>query len=46
VRLKELAVETGRTVYQLKHSLLDDYLIQQLKRLTLKMALVEAPLFA
>jgi DDE superfamily endonuclease len=40
VRLKELAVETGRTVYQLKHGLLDDYLIQQLKRPTLQMALV------
>jgi hypothetical protein len=40
VRLKELAVETGRTVYQLKHGLLDDYLIQQLKRPALKMALV------
>lgn len=39
-RLKELAVETGRTVYQLKHGLLDDYLIQQLKRPSLKMALV------
>ena len=40
VRLKALAVETGRTVYQLKHGLLDDYLIQQLKHPTLKMALV------
>ena len=40
VRLKELAVETGRTVYQLKHGLLDDYLIQQLKRPSLLMALV------
>jgi hypothetical protein len=40
VRLKELAVETGRTVYQLKHGLLDDYLIQQLKRPALQMALV------
>src|SRR5215212_8325843 len=39
VRLKELAVQTGRTVYQLKHSLLDDYLIQQLKNLSLKMVL-------
>jgi hypothetical protein len=39
VRLKELAVHTGRTVYQLKHRLLDDYLIQQLKSPTLKMAL-------
>jgi Transposase DDE domain len=28
VRLKELAAQTGRTVYQLKHALLDDYLIQ------------------
>lgn len=40
VRLKELAVATGRTVYHLKHGLLDDYLIQQLKRPSLKMALV------
>ncbi len=40
VRLKELAVETGRTVYQLKHGLLDDYLIQQLKHPSLQMALV------
>lgn len=40
VRLKELAVETGRTVYQLKHGLLDDYLIQQLKCPSLQMALV------
>ena len=39
VRLKELAVQTGRTVYQLKHSLLDDYLIQQLKNPSLKMFL-------
>jgi Transposase DDE domain len=39
VRLKELAVQTGRTVYQLKHSLLDDYLIQQLKNPSLKMVL-------
>ena len=40
VRLKELAVETGRTVYQLKHGLLDDYLIQQLKCPSLQLALV------
>jgi hypothetical protein len=38
VRLKELATDTGRTVYQLKHGLLDDYLIQQLKNPSLKMA--------
>jgi hypothetical protein len=30
VRFKELAAQTGRTMYQLKHGLLDDYLIQQL----------------
>jgi hypothetical protein len=28
VRLKELAAQTGHTVYQLKHGLLDDYIIQ------------------
>jgi hypothetical protein len=39
VRLKELAVQTGRTVYQLKHGLLNDYLIQQLKNPSLKMVL-------
>jgi hypothetical protein len=37
VRLKELAAQTGRTVYQLKHGLLDDYLIHQLKNPSLKM---------
>jgi IS4 transposase len=37
VRLKHLAVQTGRTVYRLKHSLLNDYLIQQLKSPSLKM---------
>jgi hypothetical protein len=39
VRLKELAAQTGRTVYQLKHGLLDDYLIQQLRNPSLKMVL-------
>jgi hypothetical protein len=39
VRLKELAAQTGRTVYQLKHGLLDDYLVQQLKNPSLKMVL-------
>lgn len=38
-RLKELATQTGRTIYQLKHGLLDDYLVQQLKKPSLKMAL-------
>ncbi len=37
VRLKHLAAETGRIVYQLKHGLLDDDLIQQLKRPALTM---------
>ena len=36
-RLKALAAQTGHTVYQLKHGLLDDYLIQQLKNPSLKM---------
>lgn len=39
VRLKELAAETGRTVYQLKHGLLDDYLTQQLRTPSLQMVL-------
>jgi hypothetical protein len=38
VRLKELATDAGQTIYQLKHGLLDDYLIQQLKNPSLKMA--------
>ena len=36
-RLKELATDAGRTIYQLKHGLLDEYLIQQLKNPSLKM---------
>jgi hypothetical protein len=39
VRLKELAGQTGRTVYQLKQGLLDDYLIQQLRNPSLRMVL-------
>lgn len=39
VRLKHLAAQTGRTVYRLKHSLLNDYLIQQLKNPSVKMVL-------
>jgi hypothetical protein len=39
VRFKELAANSCRTVYQLKHGLLDDYLIEQLKNPSLKMAL-------
>ncbi|MDP9314481.1 MAG: transposase, partial [Chloroflexota bacterium] len=37
--LKAVAIQTGRTVYQLKHGLLDDYLIQQLKNPSIKMVL-------
>ena len=39
VRFKELATYTGRTMYQLKHGLLDDYLVQQLRNPSLRMAL-------
>jgi Transposase DDE domain len=39
VRLKQLATQTARTVYQLKHGLLDDYLCQQLKNPSLTMSL-------
>jgi hypothetical protein len=39
VRLKNLATATGRTVYQLKHGLLDDYLTQQLRNPSLNMVL-------
>jgi hypothetical protein len=39
VRFKELAARTGRTMYQLKHGFLDDYLIQQLKNPSLRMVL-------
>jgi len=39
VRLKELATQTGRTVYQLNHGLLDDYLPQQLRNPSLNMVL-------
>ena len=39
-RLKQLAYSTSQTVYQLKHGLLSNYLIQQLKRPALAMILV------
>jgi len=39
VRCKDLAANSCRTVYQLKHGLLDAYLIEQLKNPSLKMAL-------
>lgn len=39
VRLKQVAVETNRTLYRVKHDLLDDYLCQQLKSPTVQMCL-------
>jgi hypothetical protein len=39
VRLKQVAQETRRTIYRVKHDLLSDYLRQQLKSPTVKMAL-------
>ena len=39
MRLTELAAHTGRTWYQLKHGLLDEYLMQQLRNPSLKMVL-------
>jgi macrodomain Ter protein organizer (MatP/YcbG family) len=38
-RLKQLARSSGRTVYQLKQGLLDDYLYQQLRNPSLRMQL-------
>lgn len=38
-RLKHLAYQSGRTVYQIKHGLLHDYLIQQLKSPSVQMVL-------
>ncbi len=40
VRLKNLAYTTGKTIYQIKHNLLSNYLIQQLKRPSILMCLV------
>ncbi len=39
IRLKSLAIANNSNVYQLKHGLLDDYLIQQLKNPSLRMIL-------
>jgi len=40
VRLKSLAAQTGRTIYQIKHGLLSNYLIEQLKRPQIPMSIV------
>ena len=39
VRLKQVAEETKQTIYQVKHGVLSDYLRQQLKSPSIKMAL-------
>lgn len=39
VRLKQVAVESQRTIYRVKHDLLDDYLRSQLKSPTIQMRL-------
>ena len=39
IRLADIARETKRTLYQVKHGLLDDFLCQQLKNPSLKMRL-------
>ncbi len=38
-RLKDLAYQSGRTVYQIKHGLLQDYLVQQLKNPSVQMVI-------
>jgi hypothetical protein len=38
-RLKNLAYQSGRSIYQIKHGLLRDYLVQQLKNPTIRMVL-------
>jgi hypothetical protein len=38
-RLKELAYQSGQTVYRIKHGLLHDYLVQQLKNPSVQMVL-------
>ncbi len=38
-RLKHLAYQSERTIYQIKHGLLQDYLVQQLKSPTVQMVL-------
>jgi len=39
VRLKQVAYETGQTIYQVKHGLLSDYLRQQLRSPAVRMVL-------
>ena len=39
VRLKHLAYQTGQTLYKIKHNLLDEYMVQQLRNPTVRMTL-------
>ena len=39
VRLKALAHQTGNTVYQIKHGMLSQYMIKQLRNPSVRMAL-------
>jgi len=39
VRLKQVALETERTIYRVKHDLLDEYLRQQIKSPGVQMCL-------
>ena len=36
VKLKSIAYRTGKTIYQVKHSLLDNYMIQELRNPRIK----------
>jgi hypothetical protein len=38
-RLKTIAYQTAKTVYQIKHGMLSDYLIEQLKHPSVQMTL-------
>ena len=40
VRLKNLAYKTGQTIYKIKHNLLSNYLIEQLKRPSVAMSII------
>ncbi|MEH2393735.1 MAG: type I restriction-modification system subunit M N-terminal domain-containing protein [Nostoc sp.] len=40
IRLKNLAAQTGQTIYQIKHNFLSNYLIQQRKRPSIPMCLL------
>jgi hypothetical protein len=39
LRLKNLAYQSGKTVYQIKHGMLSQYMIKQLRTPSVRMAL-------